>query len=224
MGFRVANDAALADVSASGFKLRLDEDNRLSERGRGGENGLQQQGYGDKRNVHDEKGELLAALSDRERAGGEKPGVGALKQADAGVGAELHGDLSEAGIDSSDVSGAVLEQAISEAAGGGADIEAIAPGNSYEPVLQGSGQLEAAAADVGRVFAEDANRRVFRDGDTGLVDFLFADENAAGENHGAGSLSAGNESAFHQQQINAGSGWSGGHRRPLLHFTAAESR
>ncbi len=54
MGCRVADDAPFADVFAAGFELRLDQQDCLGERGRGGKNGGKNEGCRDKRDIHDE--------------------------------------------------------------------------------------------------------------------------------------------------------------------------
>ena len=61
-------------------------------------------------------------------AGVEKAGVGALHEGDARIVPQGLGDLAVAGVDGEDARGAVLEHAIGESAGGGADVEAEAVG------------------------------------------------------------------------------------------------
>ena len=53
-------------------------------------------------------------------------GVGLFVDHDARVGAELPGELAVADIDGMDVGGAVGEQDVGEASGGGADVQADA--------------------------------------------------------------------------------------------------
>jgi hypothetical protein len=81
-------------------------------------------------------------------------------------------------------------------------------------VGEGGSELESATADVGLVVAEEADGGVGGNGGAGLVDFLFGDEYAAGENEGAGALAAGGKLAFDQKDVEtgfgAGFGW-GGH-------------
>ena len=134
----------------------------------------------------------------------EQPGVGALDEADAGVGAELHGDLAEAGVNGDDMGCAMLEEAVSEDAGGGTDVEAGAGGDDDGPVGKGSGELEAAAADVLLLFAEDADESVGGDGDAGLVELLLVDEDATGEDEGAGTGAARNKGSLDEKQVKAG--------------------
>ncbi len=69
------------------------------------------------------------------------------------------------------------------------------------PMLERAGQLEAAAAHVRLVLAEDADGGVFRNRCARLVDLLLADQHAAGQDEGAGPLAAGHELALDQGQI-----------------------
>ena len=95
-------------------------------------------------------------LCGQEFAGGEEAGVGALAEGDAGIVAELLGDLAVAGVDGEDGGGAALQHAVGEAAGGGADVDAGEAGEVDGPVGEGVLELEAAAADVFEVGAEEA--------------------------------------------------------------------
>ena len=125
-----------------------------------------------------------------ERAGGEEARIGALDEANARVVAELHGDLAEAGVDCGDMRGAALQKAVSKATGGGADVEAGSAGDVDFPVVEGGLKFESAATDEGHVVAKEADGGIGRDGGARLVDFLFVDEYAAGEDEGAGTFAA----------------------------------
>ena len=87
----------------------------------------------------------------------EIAGVGFFQQADAGVAAKLEGDLAVAGVHGDDAGGAVLEEAVGEASGGGADVEANFSGDVDLPVGECVFEFEAAAAYVFQVFAEKAD-------------------------------------------------------------------
>ena len=192
--FGVADDAAFADVAAAGFELRFDEDDSFSKRGRSGEDRGEQERRGDKGDVHHEQGEGgLAGLG--KCAGSEKAGIGAFNEANTRVVAEFHGDLSEAGVDGGYMGCAALQQAVGEAAGGGADVETCAVGYINFPVIKSRLELEAAAADIGHVIAEEADGGIGCDGSARLVDLLLVDEHAAGEDEGAGSFAALNEAS-----------------------------
>jgi len=202
VGLGVADDAAFADVAAAGFELGLDEDDGFDERRGGGEDGFEKEGGGDERHVHNQE----QGLAGVEGARGEEAGVGALHEGYAGVSAELHRDLAEAGVDGGDVGCAVLEEAVCEAAGGGANVKAGAAGNGDLPMFEGFFELEAAATDVALLLAEEAYGGVGRNGGAGLVHLLLADENAAGEDEGAGALAAGDQAEGDKEEVNAGFG------------------
>jgi hypothetical protein len=53
------------------------------------------------------------------------------------------------------------------------------------------------------IFAEKADSGILRNRSSGLVDLLFADEDAAGKNEGAGTLAAGDKAALDEKQIEA---------------------
>ena len=87
--------------------------------------------------------------------------------------------------------GAALEHAVGEAAGGGADVDAGEAGEVDGPVGEGVLELEAAAADVLEVGAEEADGGGGGDGGAGLVDALLVDEDSAGEDEGLGAFAGG---------------------------------
>ena len=105
-GVGVADDAAFADVGATGFELGLDEDDGFAVPGlvgcaeRAEDCGEDERG-GDEGDVHrDERWNGRAG--GEEFAGGEEAGVGAFAEGDAGVVAEFVGDLAVAGVDGED--------------------------------------------------------------------------------------------------------------------------
>ena len=87
-------------------------------------------------------------------------GVGLFVDHDSKVGAELPRELAVADVDGMDLGGAVGEQDICEAAGGGADVEADAVFRGKGEVGQGMLELEAASGDPGVVLAADFQREV----------------------------------------------------------------
>ena len=163
------------------------------------QDGRQDEGGGDEGDVDGEEGD-----AGRQVAGVEQPRVGALHEGDAGVVAEGLGDLAVAGINGEDARGAVLEHAVGEATGGGADVEAKAAGQVDVPVVEGGFELESAAANVAKIGAEEADGSVVRHGVARLVGLLFVDEHAAGENEGLGPLAGGDEAAFYQKFVETG--------------------
>ena len=88
--------------------------------------------------------------------------VDALAHVDARVVAELVGELAVADVDRDDARGAALEQAVGEAAGGRADVEAaLALRRDAERVERDAVELVAAARDEARARG-DGERRVAR--------------------------------------------------------------
>ena len=88
--------------------------------------------------------------------------------------------LTVTDIDADHLRGTGLQQAVGEAAGGLADVEADPAGDSQTGVRQGAGQLEAAARNVAVAFvfdnAEDGVGRQFQ---RRLGDRLAVDEDPA---------------------------------------------
>ncbi len=189
---RVPHDAAFADVFATGLELRLNENDggslpRLAHRRERGENGGQDEGRGDEGNIHDEYGGC-GRVAGEELGGREQPGIRAFAQTDAQVAAQRIGDLAIAGVDGKDVGCTVLQEAVGESPGGGADVDAVKASDRNVPKLQGVLQFETAAAHVSEVGAEQADRRLGVDECSGFVDALLGDEDAAGKNEGLGAL------------------------------------
>jgi hypothetical protein len=191
----VADNAALADVGATGLELRLDENDGgafpgVGQRAERRENRRQNERGGDEGDVHGEEGSGWLRWHE-EFAEGEEARVGALAEGDAGIIAERLGDLAVASIYSKDSGGAVLQHTVGEAAGGGADIDAGEAGEVDGPVGEGVLQLEAAAADVLEVGAEETDDCVGGDGGAGLVDALLVDKDTACEDEGLSALAGG---------------------------------
>jgi hypothetical protein len=204
---RVTHDAALADVFAAGFELRLYEDDGFAlplslRRAESAEDCRKDKGGGDEGDVHAQKGGSRY-VCDEEFARGEEAGVGALAQDDAGIVAEFLGDLAVAGVDGKDGRGAMLQHAVGEAAGGGADVDAGNAGERDGPVGEGVLEFEAAAADVLEIGAEEADGCVGGDRGAGLVDTLFVNEDATGEDEGLGTFARGGVTAIDEELIEA---------------------
>jgi hypothetical protein len=64
-------------------------------------------------------------------------------------------------------------------------------------------QLEAAAAHVGLVFAEQSDGRVGGDRRAGLIDLLLADQNPAGKDERASPFAAGSKPPLDEQNVHA---------------------
>jgi len=205
-GTGLTDDAAFADVLAAGFELGLDKDNgvalpELACGHEGGEDGGKDERGRDEGDVHREKRWRGGRISRDELAGLEQARVGALAQGDAGVVAELFGDLAPTGVDGEDAGRAVLQHAVGEASGAGPDVDAGQVGEVDGPVAEGFFELETATADVAEIVAEEANGGVHGDGGAGFVDALLVDQDAAGEDEGLSAFAGGDEGAVDQQLV-----------------------
>jgi len=204
---RIAHDASLADVGAASFELRLDENDggalpRAIGRAESGEDCGEYERRGDERDVHGNEGRRGLAGSE-EFACGEEAGVGALAEGDAWVVAEFVSDLAVSGVDREDRLCAALQHAIGEASGGGADVDAGKIGEVDGPVGEGALELEAAAADVLEIGAEEADNGIRRDGSTWFVNALLVDEDAAGEDESLCALAGGSVALIDKKLVNA---------------------
>jgi hypothetical protein len=203
----VADDAALADVEAAGFELRLDEENgfalpRLVWYPESEEDGRENQRGGNKGDVHGQE-DWGWGVGGEESARAEEAGVGALTQGDTRVVAKLLGNLAVAGVDGEDACGSALQHAVGEAAGRGSNVKAGEAGEIDGPVFEGALELEAAAADVFEIGAEETNDGFGGDGGAWLVDALLVDKDAAGEYEGLGSLARGSVPLVDEEFVEA---------------------
>ena len=120
----------------------------------------------------------------------------------------------------------LLEHAVGEAAGGGADVDAGEAGEVDGPVGEGVLEFEAAAADVFEVGAEQADGGVGGDGGAGLVDALLVDEDAAGEDEGLGALAGGGVALVDEELVEAdlfGAGFREGSCVALVRFALSHA-
>jgi hypothetical protein len=132
--------------------------------------------------------------------------------------AELLGDLAPASVDGEDAGGAVLQHAVGEAPGAGTDVDAREAGEVDGPVAKGFFELEAAAADVTEIVAEETDGGVGGDGGAGLVDALLVDQDAAGEDKSLGAFAGGDEGAIDQQLVETELGGARGRAGRCLRF------
>ncbi len=174
----------------------LQDSGGLGVAAQSGNYGRQYQRCGDERHIH-----CKERNSRRQIAGREQARICTLHERDARVVAEGLGNLAVAGVDGQYAVRAVLQQAIGEATGGRADVQAKSAAYLDGPVGQGRFQLEAAAAHVAHLAAQQADRRVEGDGMAGLFEFLLADEDAPGQDQGLGPLPGRRQAALHQQFV-----------------------
>ena len=95
-----------------------------------------------------------------------------------------------------DAQRAILQQAIGEAAGGAADVEADFAVWRDLKILQRALQFQAAAADVGKRVADYFDARVSGNLCAGLLHFLAVHQDAACQQDGLGALAGGSQAPF----------------------------
>lgn len=188
----VADDAAGADVLAGEFELGFDEDDGLAAGFEDGEGGGKDKGERDEGDVGDDEVHEFGDIG-----GGHVADVEVFAADDAGVIAEFPDELIGADIVGVDSGGAVLEQAVGKAAGGGADIEGDEAGDVDFEVVEGAFEFEAAAADIAWGFF-DAEDGVEGDEGAGFEAGLIIDEDLAGEDEAFGLFAGGAEALLHE--------------------------
>jgi RNA polymerase sigma-70 factor (ECF subfamily) len=199
---RVMHNTSPADVFPARFELRFDEHDGLQGGHRAlshrGDHRRQDQSGRNERHVHGYKPDSPGQI-----AGFEVTGVGTLQQGHAGISAQAFGDLPIAGIDRDDAGRAMLQHAVRKTAGGGADIDAVTPGEIDLPLDQCGFQLQPAPADVALFFPQHAQQRSVLDSAPGLLYFLLVDEHAPGENERLRPFPRRRQTMLDQQLIQA---------------------
>jgi hypothetical protein len=130
------------------------------------------------------------------------PRVGLLHDDDAGVVPELPGELPPANVHGKNLRRAVLQQTISESAGGCAQVERRQSGDIQLKMAQGVFQLVAAAAHVFLVRVQGELVTGF-DGVAGFVRGLGVDADLTGKNGAFGAFAAFAKAAFNQGLVEA---------------------
>src|SRR5437879_543647 len=95
----------------------------------------------------------------------------------------------------------MLEQAVSEAAGGCANVEADLAVDGDFPVVESTLQLETSAAHIFQILAEQADDRSRGNLCPGLVDFLLVDQHLACQNEPLSALARGSQSTTDQKLV-----------------------
>jgi hypothetical protein len=115
---------------------------------------------------------------------------------------EFPGELPPADVHGKNFFGAVLQQAISESAGGGAQVESGDSSGLQMKMVEGVFQFVAAAADVFVAGLED--KLVIRlDGIAGFAGGLGVDADLSGEDGAFGAFATFAKAAFNQGLIKA---------------------
>src|SRR4051812_12043323 len=138
--FGIAHDTPLPHVGASGLELRLHEYDGLPARRAEAQNRRQREPNRDERDVADR--ELRG-----ERELGQRARVRSLEHRHARIGAQTRVQLAVADVDGDDPRGASLKEHVGEAAGRGADVDAIEPGRVDAEPVEPVRELLASAGD-----------------------------------------------------------------------------
>ena len=181
----VPDDALLPDVLPSGFELRLDETDGLSAVREPFSQYRQDDPQRDERDIHAREIHRF-----RDLFFGHVTEIGPFQVHDAFVGPQFPGELAVADVDRVHLHGAVLQHAVGEASGGGADVHADLALQCEAEFVHRLFQLEPAAADIGHLFAPDFDDIVLRDIGARLQLFLAVDINRSGHDEGLGLFPA----------------------------------
>lgn len=147
MDRRIPNDTLTAiGFVATGFELRFYQSNEKASGPQQGRGGREDEFEGDEGTIGDDQIEWGGLGS--EGIEGEMTGVGLLHHHHAGVLAKFPGELAVSDVDGGDGGRAVLEEAIGEPAGAGAEIEGADALDGECEVGEGVFQFVAAAAHV----------------------------------------------------------------------------
>src|SRR5262245_23343179 len=151
----IADDAAFADLAGADLELRLDERDELRDGRCKRERCRQHDLEADEAGIADDPIDGVRDVPAREMAR-----IGALEDDDAGVLAQLPGQLPVADVDGVDLGGAPGQQHVSKAAGRGADVEPDAAARIDGEMIEGVGELEAAAGDPRMILAAQFERLI----------------------------------------------------------------
>ncbi len=197
MQLGVAHDAAFADVSAFQFELRLNEDDKVST-GFAACNGARKNlGHGDEGNVGDDEGDRLGKIAGRKIAGIF------LDEENTRIFAQFPSNLIRIDVHGVDTRGALLEQAISEAAGGGAHIETNSSQRADAKIFQCALQLKTTPAGIFLQAAADFEESVWCDRLAGLFSAIGAHRDLAREDHGLGFLAGFGQATLDEKKVEA---------------------
>src|SRR5206468_3420281 len=215
MECRVPDDSTLAHGLAPHLELGLHQRDDLTARREHAEHRGQDLLQRDERDVDDRERRLLA-----EDPRVERPRVGLLHDHHAGVLAQLGVELAHPDVHGVHAGGAALEQAVGEAAGRGAHVEADPAGHLHLEGVEGVGELLAAPAHERRAPLE-LDARLPADEGARLVHALAVHEHLAREDQAGGLLPTLDEPALDEQAVDAHAGRGLGHvshyRRPPRH-------
>lgn len=137
--------------------------------------------------------------------GGQLPGIGPFEDGDARILSEFPGELAVADVDGVNGSRAVLEEAIGETAGAGAQIKRAGTGHRQDEVKQG--MLQFVAAPGHEPFRGDQFQvGIGGGGIAGFAGGLPIDPDLPGEDGGLGLGTGRAEAALDKALVQAGHG------------------
>jgi len=144
------HDAALAGPARTELELRLDHAQQLAVRRQASGERREELGEGDEGDVHGDQ-----RRGERKVARLEFAGVSPLHDDHAWIRAQARVELAVADVERGNPGGAALKQAVGEAPGRAADIEAFATGGGDPEPLQGVLELDPPAGDEARRLGHD---------------------------------------------------------------------
>lgn len=197
MQLRITDDAAFADIRAFELELRLDQDEEVCAGARDGDHGGQDFGDGYEREIHCYKINSIGNLF-----GLEISNV-AFEGDHARVFGELPVELGDVDVDGVDARGAVLQEAIGEAAGGAARVEADFVFGREMEIGECAFELQTAATRVAKRFSGERDFRIGRNERACFACRLAVDEDISGEKHGLSALAGRRQSALDEEHIEA---------------------
>lgn len=194
---RVSDDAAFGDVGGGEFELRFYEDEKVGLGGGAGDGGSKNFANRDEGEVGGNESSGLGNFAGRESAGV------VFDLDDTGISLECPGELMSVDVDGEDALGAMVEETISEAAGGGADVEAGEADGIEREIGEGGFEFEAGAG--GEFLASgEFEAGVGGDRSAGFVGAEAVEADFAGEDEGVGKFLSVGEPALDQSEIKAG--------------------
>ena len=196
MGALFPYHALFPNQFPAGFKLGLDETNSFAALFQQPIQDRQHQLKRNKGNINRSKIQQLRYLFF-----GNMTDIDALQVDNALITAKFPSQLAVADIDGVDLLRAVLQHAVSEAARRGADVGRCLVLQPHAEFLHRLLELEAAAADVGDVVAEQPYLGLGLDRRAGLVDLLPVDEDLARHDHALRALAAAGQPPLDEQDV-----------------------
>lgn len=180
---RVTDHPPLPNLPATNFKLRLDQGYQLGAGREQRQSRRQHLVEGDEGGINDAQ---IGVCAESSRF--QVPDVGAFQADHPRIDAEFPGQLAVTDIDGKNLCRAMLQQAVGETAGRGADIKGCPADHLDGKDLQGMSQLDTAARHVGEILPAQADHRASFDSGPRFIDRMFADHNLPRQNQGAGAL------------------------------------